>query len=393
MARNLVLCLDGTSNRYKRDNTNVLKLFAMLDRSRTDQVVYYQPGIGTITPIGETSRLRRWFLRVIDLAFGILLKQHCLGAYRFLMQTYQPGDRIYIFGFSRGAYTARVLAGMVQAVGLLPPNNDEMVDFAWKLYKKAPQDPAQWKLINGFRKIFSVGPRRPTIELLGLWDTVSSVRYLWRNLAFQHTRDNPSVAHVRHAVALDERRAYFRQNLWSPTARGQDLVEVWFPGVHCDVGGGYLTRECGLSNLALRWMLDEAMSLANPVHFDEQAVKRYLPAQAGGVEESGGDGESGGHEPGGGEPGGGEDDSDRIVCADPYARAHESLKWYWWPVELIPKSYKHEAADGTYHTRWMIPLGRRRFLLSGMKAHRSVKERIDRGMFDRKLLPEKVEFV
>ncbi|HEY6922832.1 MAG TPA: DUF2235 domain-containing protein [Steroidobacteraceae bacterium] len=375
MARNLVLCLDGTSNRYKRDNTNVLKLFAMLDRSRVDQIVYYQPGIGTITPIGETSRVRRWFLRLIDLAFGVLLKQHCLGAYRFLMQTYQPGDRIYIFGFSRGAYTARVLAGMVQAVGLLPPNNDEMLDFAWKLYKKAPRDPAQWKLINGFRKIFSVGPRRPTIELLGLWDTVSSVRYLWRNLTFQYTRDNPSVAHVRHAVALDERRAYFRQNLWSPRAQKQDVVEVWFPGAHCDVGGGYLAGECGLSNLALRWMLDEAMSLANPVHFDDQAIKRYLPAQAG-VGESGGD-----------------DEPDGIVCADSCAKAHESLKWYWWPIELIPKSYQHESADGTYHTRWMIPFGRRRFLLNGVKVHRSVKERIDKGMFDRRLLPETVDFV
>jgi uncharacterized protein (DUF2235 family) len=378
MARNLVLCLDGTSNRYKRDNTNVLKLFAMLDRSRTDQVVYYQPGIGTITPIGETSRIRRWFLRLIDLAFGILLKQHCLGAYRFLMQTYQPGDRIYIFGFSRGAYTARVLAGMVQAVGLLPPNNDEMVDFAWKLYKKAPRDPAQWKLLNRFRRIFGVGPRRPTIELLGLWDTVSSVRYLWRNLTFQHTRDNPSVSHVRHAVALDERRAYFRQNLWSPKAQKQDLLEVWFPGVHCDVGGGYLSEECGLSNLALRWMLDEAMSLANPVHFDDQAIKRYLPEKAG-IEEGGSDAD--------------DTDRDRIVCPDPYAKAHESLKWYWWPVELIPKSYKHEASDGTYHTRWMIPFGRRRFLLKGMKVHRSVKQRIDKGMFDGKLLPEDVEFV
>jgi len=378
MGRNLVLCLDGTSNRYKRDNTNVLKLFAMLDRSRPDQIVYYQPGIGTITPIGETSRLRRWFLRFIDLAFGVLLKQHCLGGYRFLMQTYQPGDRIYIFGFSRGAYTARVLAGMVHMVGLLPPNNEEMVEFAWKLYKRAPRGAVEWRLVNGFRKIFSVGPRRPGIELLGLWDTVSSVRYMWRNRIFPFTHDNPSVAHVRHAVALDERRAYFRQNLWSPAAQKQDLLEVWFPGVHCDVGGGYLRGECGLSNLALRWMLEQALGLADPVHFDEAAVKRYLPAQAGVEQGSGADDDS---------------ESDRIVCADPCAKAHESLKWYWWPVELIPKSYKHQAADGTYHTRWMIPFGRRRFLLNGMKVHRSVKERIDKGMFDRKLLPEDVEFV
>jgi uncharacterized protein (DUF2235 family) len=365
MGRNLVLCLDGTSNRYKRDNTNVLKLFAMLDRSRADQIVYYQPGIGTLTPLGETRRLRRFLLRVVDLAFGILLKQHCLGAYRFLMQTYQPGDRIYIFGFSRGAYTARTLAGMVQMVGLLPPNNDEMVDFAWKLYKQAPQDPSQWELVNGFRKIFSVGPRRPTIELLGLWDTVSSVRYLWRNQSFPYTHDNPSVAHVRHAVALDERRAYFRQNLWSPTARNQDVVEVWFAGVHCDVGGGYLASQCGLSNITLRWMLEQARGLANPVHFNDQAVEHYLP----------------------------EKDTDAVVCANPYADLHQSLKWYWWPLELIPKSYRHPAQDGTYHTAWMIPLGRRRFLLDGMKVHGSVQARIDKGLFERKLLPENVEFV
>lgn len=351
MARNLVMCLDGTSNRYKRDNTNVLKLFAMLDKSRTDQILYYQPGIGTITPIGVYGRIQRRVLRTLDLAFGVLLRQHVCAAYRFLMQTYQPGDRIYIYGFSRGAYTARVLAGMIHMVGLLAANNDEMVEFAWDLYKRAPQNDAGWKLVNGFRSIFGVTPQ-PTIELLGLWDTVSSVRYLWRNRTFPYTQDNPSVAHVRHAVALDERRAYFRQNLWSEKAK--DLLEVWFPGAHCDVGGGYVIDECGLSNGALDWMCRQSAGLVNPVFFGRQEVEHI---------------------------------------ADPHCAAHESLKWYWWPAELIPKSYRKKDGNGLYRTHWTIPFGRRRHLNDGMKAHRSVQLRIQSGQLNRKLLPENVTFV
>lgn len=367
MPRNLILCLDGTSNRFKRDNTNVLKWFAMLSRSGEEQVLYYQPGIGTSTPLGIYGRVTKRIIRVLDLAFAILLKQHVCDAYRFLMRTYKPGDRIYIFGFSRGAYSARVLAGMIHAVGLLSAHNDEMLDYAWDIYKRLPEGDEGWRQVSRFRKIFGARNPVPKIELLGLWDTVSSVRYLGRDLSFRHTRDNPSVSHVRHAIALDERRAYFRQNTWKSAQEvpQQDPREVWFAGVHCDVGGGYLSAESGLANLALEWMRNECAALPSPVLFDVEAADAYLVAQ----------------------------DGKEVVRANALADRHESLKWYWWPLELLPRKRWVRDEAGIYHERIRIPLGRRRTLPPDCKVHRSVKERIDAGKFPRDLLPPNAEFV
>ena len=367
MPRNLILCLDGTSNRFKRDNTNVLKWFAMLSRSGENQVLYYQPGIGTSTPLGIYGRITRRVIRLLDLAFAILLKQHVCDAYRFLMRTYKPGDRIYIFGFSRGAYTARVLAGMIHAVGLLSAHNDEMLEYAWDIYKRFPEGDEGWKQVARFNKIFGARDPDPKIELLGLWDTVSSVRYMGRDLNFRHTRDNPSVLHVRHAIALDERRAYFRQNTWKTATEvpRQDPREVWFSGVHCDVGGGYFAQESGLANVALKWMRDECSALPNPVLFDSALADDYLVAQ----------------------------DGEHVVCPNPLADPHESLKWYWWPLELLPRKKWVRDADARYHEKIVFPLGRRRMPANGCMAHVSVEQRIKAGKFSRDLLPQDVVFV
>ena len=119
MSRNLIVCLDGTNNKYAAQNTNVVKLCAMLDRTKPDQLVYYQTGIGTFAPPGMWNKLQRWFVTRLDLAIAWLLKDHVTGAYKFLMNYYQDGDNVYIFGFSRGAYSARVLAAMIYKVGLI----------------------------------------------------------------------------------------------------------------------------------------------------------------------------------------------------------------------------------------------------------------------------------
>jgi len=122
MARNLVLCLDGTSNQYAANNTNVVKLYAMLDRTHADrQLAYYQPGVGTMAPASVLGRIKRWVIKELDLAMALFLSTHVCDAYRYLMRYYQEGDQIYIFGFSRGAYTARAVAAMVHKVGLLTP--------------------------------------------------------------------------------------------------------------------------------------------------------------------------------------------------------------------------------------------------------------------------------
>src|ERR1700761_4430665 len=164
MPRNVVLCLDGTSNQYSATTTNVIKLYAMLDRARNDQLAYYQPGIGTIPPPGLWGRLKRWFITRLDLAIAWLLSEHVTDAYRFLMRYYQEGDSIFIFGFSRGAYTARAVAAMLHKVGLLTQGNEELIPFAWDMFKSDYDK----KVYEGFKKTFS---RPAPVYFLGLWDT------------------------------------------------------------------------------------------------------------------------------------------------------------------------------------------------------------------------------
>jgi uncharacterized protein (DUF2235 family) len=163
------------------------------------------------------------------------------------MNYWEPEAKVFIFGFSRGAYTARVLAGMLHSLGLLSRGNHDLVAYAMRLFDalrggNADHDQSRyWRLTNRFRWTFGreVGrdDRRFRLHFLGLWDTVSSVGWVWEPASFPYTAANPSVLIARHAVALDEHRAFYRGNLLQPK-REQDWQERWFPGVHADVGGG-----------------------------------------------------------------------------------------------------------------------------------------------------------
>ncbi|QRW15054.1 choline transport protein [Ceratobasidium sp. AG-Ba] len=207
--RTLVLCFDGTTNVYDDTNTNVVKLFSLLERNnRDEQMVYYQPGVGTYAPPGIFLPVSIAMAKVLDQGIALYLDKHVMGGYEFLMKHYNDGDRICLFGFSRGAYTARALAGMLNKVGLLPPDNDEQIPFAYSMFKR--NDPAGFKASEGFKKTFC---RTVQIEFMGVWDTVSSVGVLWpRHLPF--TASNTIVKRFRHAVSLDEHRAKFKQNVW-----------------------------------------------------------------------------------------------------------------------------------------------------------------------------------
>ncbi|EQL00546.1 oxidoreductase, short chain dehydrogenase/reductase family [Ophiocordyceps sinensis CO18] len=204
--RKLVLCFDGTGNKFHGDesDSNILKIFRMLDRTAGDQYHYYQPGIGTyvvsgsLTHSGFRARLKSWYTKAKDSAVGSSFDQHVVGGYRFLMRFYNPGDEIYMFGFSRGAYIARFLAEMLDHVGLLSHGNEEMVKFAWKAFAQwqsrrqsslseaaadhqlsddeateaARKTRKMYTYMKGFRETFS----RPVgrIRFLGLFDTVNS---------------------------------------------------------------------------------------------------------------------------------------------------------------------------------------------------------------------------
>ncbi|KKA28048.1 hypothetical protein TD95_001558 [Thielaviopsis punctulata] len=232
--RKLVLCFDGTGNKFHGDDSdsNILMLFRMLDRTAHDQFHYYQPGIGTyvqsddLSHTGLRERCKAWIQKAKDSAIGSSFDQHVVGGYRFLMRYYNHGDEIYIFGFSRGAYIARFLAEMLDMVGLLSHGNEEMIYFAWKTFSQwqcrsaenGPREDARkhhmYDFMKAFRETFSRPVRR--IRFLGLFDTVNSVPRF--EAAWMRRTKSPYTARsrakvIRHAVSIDERRAKFRQDL------------------------------------------------------------------------------------------------------------------------------------------------------------------------------------
>ncbi|KAI0699326.1 hypothetical protein C8T65DRAFT_659921 [Cerioporus squamosus] len=208
--RTLILCFDGTSNQFDGDNTNVVKFYSLLkkDDDFDQQLCYYQPGVGTYFNPGVVSPVFQWCAKILDEAFAWYLDEHVRGGYQFLMQNYVAGDKICIFGFSRGAYTARALAGMLHKIGLLPRDNPEQVPFAYKLYKKTDAD--SLALAAGFKQTFC---RDVLIEFVGVWETVASVGVIMgRTLPF--VTGNTTIKTFRHALALDEHRVKFLPNLY-----------------------------------------------------------------------------------------------------------------------------------------------------------------------------------
>ena len=205
----------------------------MLDRSQSHQYHYYQPGIGTYVTshsLGTTGRLNRImssYKKAKDAALGSSFDEHVLGGYKFLMRYYDPGDDIYFFGFSRGSYTARFLAEMLDFVGLLQPGNEELIRFAWKTFAKwqkrkdfTKEDKEEKHRLFAFMKAFRETFSRPVsrIKFMGLFDTVNSVPMFenaWMERSkFPYTARTTARV-IRHAVSIDERRAKFRQDLIS----------------------------------------------------------------------------------------------------------------------------------------------------------------------------------
>ena len=348
-ARNLVAMCDGTGNTVEGDLSNVLKLFRVAVKDEA-QRVFYDPGVGTIANDGVWSRLKVSASAVWGLATGAGLDENVLDAYRFLCLAYRPGDRIFLFGFSRGAYTARVLAGFIHMVGLLPPDQVSLAEQALNAYKhSAERDDLH--IAWDFGAI--VGGRRVVVHFVGVWDTVASMitprpdrLHLPSLRTLPFTRRNPSVAVFRHAIALDERRRMFRLNRWiepqehvfQPFAgeagrRPQDVEQRWFPGVHADVGGGYPEAESALSKAPLIWMAEEAH--AHGLRIDERLLDRL----GRGLRQ-----EEGRH---------------RFVAPDASGTLHRSLRGIWWILELLPRSRRRREAKprgpGVY-----LPLGERR---------------------------------
>ncbi|AVP99389.1 hypothetical protein C7S18_20415 [Ahniella affigens] len=272
--RHLIVCCDGTNNIWGHgdDVSNVVKLFKHL-KVDAHQVLYYDPGVGTAeSNIQESENLRAKFGRMAGLAWGNGAWKNVAEAYAWLMRHYQNGDRIYLIGFSRGAFTVRALAGILHWFQLIRPENEAMIPSLIRAYRTR-DDAKRRDAARSIRKHFSRCPNWEhegfPIEAIAVFDTVESVGFNQILMGTQVHSDNllkPDVRFARHAVALDETRWAYEPRLYVGVQDkdGQQnanidgverLKQVAFTGAHCDVGGCY--SETGLSDLALAWMIEE----------------------------------------------------------------------------------------------------------------------------------------
>ncbi len=246
--RNLIIGCDGTWNSIETPTlTNVAKLLNAC--AAKDQVAHYEEGVGAA----------HWEALPGGIV-GAGMDRQILGAYRFLEKRFADADwarednRVFIFGFSRGAYAARRLAGLIAQCGV--PANDTDTELAWRLYLR--RDSINVEELKRRGRLFDI-----PVEMLGVWDTVKTTTDEDFN-----DHDLPGcVTAGYHAMAIDEKRVFFPVLKWNPGAR---VRQTWFPGVHADVGGGY--PECGLSDIALQWMID--LACGHGLRFKAGAVNK-----------------------------------------------------------------------------------------------------------------------
>ncbi|KAF7436007.1 hypothetical protein PC9H_002833 [Pleurotus ostreatus] len=434
--RTLVLCFDGTGDQFDDDNSNVVNLFSMLKKDNPrKQLVYYQSGIGTYNIPQIAKPMMAKLKKTVDSMLGVHLDAHVMSGYEFLMQNYEAGDKICIFGFSRGAYTCRALAGMIHKVGLLPKCNHQQVPFAYKMYKR--EDEKGWKMSSMFKKAFAIDV---DIEFVGVWDTVGSVGVIPRRLPF--TASNTHIKYFRHAIALDEHRARFQPNFFHrpldthkklgvqpgemPKSRPKDhsrrpslkelerkytevcfdtnVEEVWFAGCHCDVGGGAVLNETrnALARIPLRWMIRQCFLVDTGIMFHRASFKKIgmdpdslypyvkqrppmithpsasLPPSPTTV--------NSGHYPApliGGEDFISEEDEDLADAMSPINDMLKNLK-AWWLLEVVPLKRRWQQDDDSWARKLSVNLGRGRYAPKQhvdrkhvIKLHRTVKLRMD----------------
>lgn len=315
-------------------------------RDPSKQYVYYDPGVGTLAEPGVWTWLGKRISELWGVAFGAGISRKVGEAYSFLMDYWEPGDRVFLFGFSRGAYAVRMLAGLLHLLGLMPHGNHNLILYVLRLYKAGRKEESKyWKLCNEFRWTFARQmsdddkQRHFHIHFLGVRDTVSSVGWVWEPSQFPNTATNPSIDVIRHAVSIDEHRAFFRQSLMTKTMNTrQDIQELWFPGVHCDVGGGYPERGSGFWCMPFEWLLDNAIEARLLVNEERlENLKKTFPSR-------------------------------------PWMQPqHESLKGLWWLAEYFPKmSWQRDSGC------WCPTLGRGkpRFVHDGALIHKAVLLRI-----------------
>jgi uncharacterized protein (DUF2235 family) len=276
--KNIVVFSDGTGQEGGAgNNTNVYKLFQMIEDRTPEQIAFYDAGIGT-----------GW--RKVSAAVGMGITKNIFECYQFISDNYQWGDRIFLFGFSRGASTVRSLSGFIARFGILPSSRPDLIEKAWKIYKIKDEGQRERRAVDFLNRNVTTWAN---IDFLGVWDTVVALglpiklldgvlnRIPWFQHSHHDLRLSPCVHHAYHALSIDEDRKTFRPTIWQTELGGeselgevyfdprdgdegeqtakdrkQTVKQVWFCGVHTDVGGGY--RETGVSDISLVWMLERA---------------------------------------------------------------------------------------------------------------------------------------
>jgi uncharacterized protein (DUF2235 family) len=336
--------------------------------------------------------LKQDFSAIMGLATGYGLDDNLLAAYGFLVQNWREGDQIYLFGFSRGAYTVRVLAGLIHKVGLITAEQANLAGSGLIAYKQfssdeapklrarlrgrdaataeAAEPPSPYDNAAQFARITSA--RWPTIRFVGVWDTVASVivpradrLYLPSLEELAWTLQNPSVQIFRQAISIDERRCMFRPKKWEAPQTykpvrfndvgnaPQDILQVWFAGVHSDIGGGYPEKQSGLSKYPLLWMIDEA-------------AKAGLKFTAANINQLAW-----------GDPR--KNSPFSYVAPNVEAIQHNSLHGAWWLLEFLPKSAKYkEWPARQVHFGFYIPDAEPRPIPDGAVVHESVVKRMEK---------------
>lgn len=256
--KRIIVCCDGTWNRPDQVHngmvcasnvTKIARCIEPFDSHHVPQLVFYDKGVGT----GR-------FDRILGGAFGYGIKRKILDAYRFLITSYEAGDEVFFLGFSRGAYTVRSTFGLIRNSGLLKPEFSHKLEAAYTLYRRRDDashpDAVESEL---FRRTYSTEPHA---KFIGVWDTVGELglpvggllRFINKPWSFHDMTLSSWVDNAFQALAIDEHRKPFRPSIWDQSAKanGQVLEQVWFAGVHSNVGGSY--PDTGLSDITLLWM-------------------------------------------------------------------------------------------------------------------------------------------
>jgi uncharacterized protein (DUF2235 family) len=268
--KRIIICSDGTWNKPntsdngKKVRTNVQKFFDLIaksDSAGTSQMRFYDEGVGAQGNL---------LTRCLNGATGRGIDDNIKDGYKFIIWNYEPGDEIYLFGFSRGAYTARSLAGLIRNCGIIKTNNLELIDEAYTIYRNRKNTHGPDSKIAEDFKTKNCYPDDFRIKLVGVWDTVGSLGmplgwFQWYNkmkYQFYDTTLSSLIENAYHALALDEKRKNFVPSIWTPSekVRNKEIRQVveqrWFAGVHSDVGGGYVNE--GLQDISLLWMIEKA---------------------------------------------------------------------------------------------------------------------------------------